>query len=408
MKSALTPATRLLASTITLLSLAGCHAYKEKNAHLPTPLANHFRPTVRVIQLWHTRIGNGAGSSGVRMRPMIANNVLYAASTTGTLVAIHAKSGKKIWMTQASQLTWHHRKIQDVSYTGGPAVADNLLVIGTLHGHVYGMNAKTGHVRWQVALGAAVIAAPLITNDLVIVRTQDGDLYGLNRHTGVRRWVYDQSAVAALSLRGDGAMLALHHVVVFGSAHGKLTALRQKDGEKIWDIPLAKGTGRSEIARLDDADGNILFDGNTLYAAAYHGNLLAVNAASGRPLWSHPFSTYTGLAMNNQSLYGVDDLSQIWAFDKSDGESRWKNIKLRYRWLSAPAVQGNYVVVGDRYGYIHWLQTGDGALAARVRLARRAAIRARPLVVDGVVYIEDVSGYIGAYRLAPVAPTRQH
>ncbi len=84
---------------------------------------------------------------------------------------------------------------------------------------------------------------------------------------------------------------------------------------------------------------------------------------------------------------------------KATGTDIWKNSALKYRWLSGPSVQGNYVVVGDREGYVHWLQTGDGALAARERLSHKA-IRAQPLVVDGIVYVVDVKGDIAAYRLA--------
>jgi outer membrane protein assembly factor BamB len=51
-------------------------------------------------------------------------------------------------------------------------------------------------------------------------------------------------------------------------------------------------------------------------------------------------------------------------------------------------------------GYIHWLQIGDGALAARERLSKKKAIRAQPLVVGDTVYVEDVKGHIGAYRLS--------
>jgi outer membrane protein assembly factor BamB len=61
-------------------------------------------------------------------------------------------------------------------------------------------------------------------------------------------------------------------------------------------------------------------------------------------------------------------------------------------------VLGNYVVVGDLEGYVHFLQVGDGALAARERLSKKA-IRAQPLVVGDIVYVENVKGRIGAYRL---------
>jgi outer membrane protein assembly factor BamB len=62
-------------------------------------------------------------------------------------------------------------------------------------------------------------------------------------------------------------------------------------------------------------------------------------------------------------------------------------------------VQGNYVVVGDVEGYVHWLQTGDGALAARERLSKKP-IRAQPVVVGDMVYVEDIKGHIGAYRVS--------
>ncbi|HEX8776503.1 MAG TPA: PQQ-binding-like beta-propeller repeat protein, partial [Rhodanobacter sp.] len=103
-------------------------------------------------------------------------------------------------------------------------------------------------------------------------------------------------------------------------------------------------------------------------------------------------------ATGGNAVYGVDDQGVVWAFDRSGGADMWKNDKLKYRWLTGPAVQGNYVVVGDMYGYVHWLQTGDGALAARVRLSKKA-IQAQPLVVGDTVYVEDVKGHIGAYRL---------
>jgi outer membrane protein assembly factor BamB len=187
--------------------------------------------------------------------------------------------------------------------------------------------------------------------------------------------------------------------VFFGSDDGLLVALRQDNGSKLWEQRLASGEGRTEIDRLSDADGTILLDGSTLYSAAYHGNVVAVDGPSGRPLWSHPFSSYTSLASKYNSIFGVDDQSRVWAFDKSGGADMWKNDSLRYRWLTGPAVQGNYVVVGDAEGYVHWLQTGDGALAAHERLSKKA-IRAQPLVVGDVAYVQDVKGRIGAYRLS--------
>lgn len=392
----------MLVALSSLFVLAGCNSFKKANLEPPTPLEKHFVPTVQVTKVWTARVGDGNGRSGLRLRPAVADGVLYADSTDGKIAAFDAATGKKLWEKSSRTqgwFGWGDKKRPDAFYAGGPAVAGDLLVVGTLDGHVYAMAAKDGNPRWQADLASEVVASPAISGDLVIVRTQDGRVYGLDAATGNRRWVFDQDTVPSLSLRGNATPLAANGVVFIGTDDGKLVALREDNGEKLWEQRLANGDGRTDIERLDDADGAILLDGSTLYGAAYHGNLTAIDGPSGRPLWSRPFSTYTSMAIGGNAIYGVDDQGQVWAFDRSAGADMWKNAKLKYRWLSGPAVQGDYVVVGDMYGYVHWLQTSDGALAARMRLSKKA-IMAQPLVVGDIVYVEDVKGHIGAYRLA--------
>ncbi|WP_426703115.1 outer membrane protein assembly factor BamB [Rhodanobacter sp. Col0626] len=392
----------LLITLASLVTLAGCHSLKKENVQPPTPLAKDFKPTVQVTRLWRSSVGNGAGDSGARLRPAVVDGVLYADSTDGKLAAIDAASGKTLWSKSSRThgwFGWGDKKRKDAQYAGGPAVNGDLLAVGTLDGHVYGVNAKDGSPRWDVAVSSEVLTSPVIVGDLVVVRTSDGRVYALDTKSGERRWVYDQGTVPLLSLRGNGSILAANGVLFFGSDDGKLIALRLDNGSKLWEQKLSSGEGRTEIDRLNDVDGAILLDGSTLFGAAYHGNLVAVDGPSGRPLWSHPFSSFGSLAVSGNAVFGANDESQIWAFDKSGGADMWKNDALKYRWVTGPAVQDKYVVVGDIEGYVHWLQQGDGALAARERLSKKA-IRAQPLVVGDTVYVEDVEGRIGAYRLS--------
>jgi outer membrane protein assembly factor BamB len=390
----------------TLVLLAGCDSFKKKNLEPPTPLDKHFTATAQVSKIWTARIGKGAAISGVRLRPTVVDGVLYAVSTDGKIAAFDAASGKQLWeKTTKVKQGWFGfggkkgKAIPEGTYAGGPTVAGNLLAVGSLDGYVYGLNAKDGSQLWSSELDSEVLSAPAISGDLVIVRTQDGRVYGLDAATGKRRWAYDQGTVPSLSLRGNGTPLAANGVVFIGSDDGKLVALRQDNGEKLWEQRLANGDGRTDIERLDDADDAILLDGSTLYGSAYHGNLTAIDGPSGRPMWSHPFSTYTSLALGGTALYGVNDQGEVWAFDRSTGADMWKNDKLKYRWLTGPAVQGNYIVVADVAGFVHWLQASDGALAARIRLSKKP-IQAQPVVAGDTVYVEDVQGHIGAYRLA--------
>jgi outer membrane protein assembly factor BamB len=390
-----------IALTSSLVVLAGCHSFKKENVEPPTPLDKKFVPTVKVERLWKSSVGDGAAESGVRMRPVVADGVLYAASTDGKISAFEATTGKKLWSKSTRQhgwFGWGDAKREDARFSGGPGAAGDLVAIGTLDGHLYGINAKDGERRWAAEVSSEVITAPVIVGDLVVVRCNDGRVYGIDAKTGERRWAYDQAVVPLLSLRGNGRLLVANGVVFMGTDAGKLTAIRLDNGEKLWEQTLATGEGRTEIDRLSDADGALVLDGATIYGAAYHGQLTAIDGPSGRPLWNHGFSTFTSLDVHENSIYGVDDDSQVFAFDKSTGANIWKQGDLKYRWLTGPAAQGKYAVVGDLDGHIHWIDGSDGKIVARERLSKKA-IRAQPVVVGDTVYVEDVEGHIGAYRI---------
>jgi outer membrane protein assembly factor BamB len=205
--------------------------------------------------------------------------------------------------------------------------------------------------------------------------------------------------VPALSLRGNAAPRIAEGVVYAGEDSGKLVALRLSDGNVMWEQTLAPGEGRTELARLQDIDGDVAVADGVVYAAGYQGMTAALIADSGRPLWTHPLSSYTGVALASTQIYVIDADSDVWALDLRTGASNWKQEGLKYRWLGEASTMGDAVVVGDMEGWVHWLAASDGKFAARVRLSKHA-IQAAPLVVGDTVYVEDIDGVVGAYRVA--------
>jgi outer membrane protein assembly factor BamB len=292
-----------------------------------------------------------------------------------------------------------HRGKNSVRWAGGPAVDGNLLVAGTLEGGVQAFDAGSGAERWHAEVSTEVVAPPAIADGVVVVRTNDGRLYGFDANDGSRKWIYDRATVPALSLRGNGAPHIADGVVYAGEDNGKVVALRLPDGGLLWEQTLSPGEGRTEIERLQDADGGLAVDNGVVYASAYRGLVAALIAQSGRPLWTHNLSSYTGVSLAPTQIYVVDADSVVWALDLRTGSSDWKQDALKYRWLSGASAMGDYVVAGDLDGYVHWLGASDGKLAARVRLSKHP-IQAAPVVVGDTVYVEDIDGRIGAYRIA--------
>jgi outer membrane protein assembly factor BamB len=373
---------------------------KKENIQPPTPLAQ-FAPTLNLQKLWDTHPTSGAGESGARVAPAYADGKLFVAGVDGDIAALDAASGRTIWSKRFGQrhgFILHHGQ-NSVRWAGGPAVDGNLLVVGGLEGAVHALDAGSGAERWQAQLSSEVIAAPAIADGIVVVRTDDGRLFGLNAADGSRHWVYDRSTVPALSLRGNAAPRIADGVVYAGEDSGKLVALRLSDGNVMWEQTLAPGEGRTELARLQDIDGGVAVADGVVYAAGYQGMTAALIADSGRPLWTHPLSSYTGVALASTQIYVIDADSDVWALDLRTGASNWKQEGLKYRWLGEASTMGDAVVVGDMEGWVHWLAASDGKFAARVRLSKHA-IQAAPLVVGDTVYVEDIDGVVGAYRVA--------
>jgi outer membrane protein assembly factor BamB len=395
----------ILLALVALLS--GCATIKgwfsdskSENIEPPT-LLTEFPPALTVQKLWSERIGNGPERTGARMSTAYADGKIYAASVTGDVSAMDANSGRTLWHKQLGSRhgwLWHHGS-NSVRWSGGPSVDGDLVVVGTLEGTVQAFAANDGADLWNAQLSSEVISAPGIGGGIVAVRTNDGRVFGLDAHDGKRLWVFDRAAVPVLSLRGNSSPIVDGGVVYVGEDNGKVIALRANDGGELWEQQIAAGEGRTELERIQDVDGQIKVDSGVVYASGYRGQTEALIAQSGRPLWTHELPSYSGVALSASQIYAADSDSSVWALDLRSGSSEWKQDGLKYRWVSAPAVQGDAVVVGDMEGFVHWLSISDGKFLARTRLAKEP-IQAAPIVVGDVVYIEDIGGEIGAFRVA--------
>jgi outer membrane protein assembly factor BamB len=128
---------------------------------------------------------------------------------------------------------------------------------------------------------------------------------------------------------------------------------------------------------------------------------MAIDAPSGRPLWSHDTGGPGKAGVSAAQVVVSGPSGTVWAMDRSTGNGLWQQAALARRNVTGVAIQGDYAVVGDYDGYLHWMNLSDGAFAARMR-AGRDPLRAAPVVSsDGILVAEDTDGSISAYRLSP-------
>jgi len=377
-------------------ALAGCSTVRgwfgsdsekaaEKRASEPAELVD-FAPSASVSRLWSASAGKGEDKLGARQAPAIADGRVYAAAVDGGVRAFDLQSGAVLW---------HYGS--DLRLSGGPGAGDGLVVAGSLKGEVVALDAATGTERWQASVPNEVIAAPVIGQGLVLVRSNDGRVTAFDAASGERRWFWSKE-LPSLTVRGNDAPVLGPGLMFVGNDDGTLAAVSLADGRELWDLPVAQPDGRTELDRMADIDGTPVLDGTVLYASSYKQATMAIDAPSGRPIWGSDRggSGRPGLAIDK--LVVSDRNGSVWGLDRSSGSATWEQPALARRNLSGVAVQGDYAVVGDFEGYLHWLRLDNGEFVARQR-AGRAAIKGAPVVADGVLVVQNVNGDVSAWRL---------
>ncbi|MCS4236019.1 outer membrane protein assembly factor BamB [Stenotrophomonas rhizophila] len=391
-------------ATLVLLgvALSGCTTVKgwfagkdaaAKKALEPAELVK-FEPTVKVDKLWSVNVGKGEKRIGVRQGPTVADGRVYAAAIYGGVHAIDLQTGKKVWTWEPAK----EKKKPKLRLSGGPGVGDGLVAIGTLDGQVIALDANDGTEKWRAKVTGEVISAPAIAQGMVFVRSNDGRVTALDAGNGTQRW-FNPRELPALTVRGNAAVVAGPGVLFIGNDDGSVSALGMQDGRTVWDQMVANGEGRTELERMSDVDGAPVLEGNTLFVSSFKSQTMAIEGPTGRPLWARDHGGAGGLALTSGNVFVTDNKGGVFGLDKSSGTAMWSQTGLARRSLTGPAVQGDYVVVGDYKGYLHWLRTDNGEFAARAKSGGDALL-AQPVAADGILLVQNVDGKLTAFRLA--------
>jgi outer membrane protein assembly factor BamB len=379
---------RLLVSLIAAaLILPGCswiRSWGDEEVGDPAPLVK-FEQTIKVGKAWSTKIGDGMGKQGLNMGPVYSSGTLFAADYKGRLTSIDADSGRKNWELKTEQ-----------PFSGGPGVDESQLYMGTIDGRVVAFDRNSGNELWNAQVSSEVLAPPASEDGIVVVRCIDGRVFGLDEDNGARLWIYDHS-VPLLTMRGNANLLVRAGYVYVGYDDGSVVTLRLDDGSLIWTQSIVSPEGRTELERLADIGQQMVIIASDLIVSSYKNRVTSLAADSGRLLWFKDISSATGIQVDRTNLAISESTGDLWLLDRRNGSTQWKQDQLLNRGLTRPAFYGNFVVVGDKEGYLHWIDSKSGEFVARVRAGKKG-FAAAPLTVGTSLYVLTTKGDLVAYR----------
>ena len=304
------------------------------------------------------------------------------------MTAASLANGRSLWRTRL-----------DTAVSAGPAQGEGLVTVGTPKGMVIALDAETGAERWRSRAGGEVLARPAVGGGRVVAHTADGRVVGLAAADGRELWMYEQP-VPRLTLRGSAPPVIDGDVVLAAFDNGKVVALSLEEGDVLWSATVAAPGGRTELERLVDIDSPVKVAGEDVFVVGFQGRAAMLARTTGQIWWGREQSSHRGLAIDDDALYVATADGVVVALSRRDGSERWRQDVLARRGLSAPAVDGDAIVLADFQGYLHWLDRGTGELLARSSTDGKRVTNT-PVVVEGVVLVQTDAGGVYALRSRP-------
>ena len=364
----------------SLLAVLGACATKDVRRE-PTPLVD-IKPVLEVKEAWKASVGKGGR---YLFQPAVADGAVFAAGTNGSVGKFNATTGQTIWKTKL-----------DSDLSAGIGTDGKLSAVGSVDGTLFVLGAD-GKLAWKVNVSGEILSPPLVGNGFVIVRTVDGRVTAFDAQTGEQKWVFRNRAVP-LNLRTTlGMVFAGTNGLLAGFPGGSLAAISLANGDAFWTSPVSYPQGVTEVERINDVSGSPTLVGRLACAGTFQGKIGCFDVESGRSVWEHTFSTYTGVAEDEQTVVASDDWSVIKAFDANNGKQLWENVQLKNRNLSRPLLLGRAVVIGDYKGFVHFLSRDTGEFIARLK-TDGSGITAPPVVAGQSLVVQTNDGDLYAFQ----------
>ncbi len=307
------------------------------------------------------------------------------------------KLGTVVLLTLACWIGWSQTPTMMWRFYGNPA-PNNPAICGvgkrTLYypcqNRLYALDRESGTLKWQypadAPLDATFLGQPVEGENLVYIGASNGNVYALDIETGALRWIFSaNSAPTTRPVLEEGTLY-------FATGGGEVFALNARRGEPVWSAPY----------RADDfIGGQLLKVEDTIVVGTDSGILHGITASGGRRRWVYrlPAPNYDPQAVYaNNSLY-VTSSDQLLALNPTTGSLRWRR-QFNTEFRLHPAADENYVVVVTRENRVYVFDhSGKVITGAQEPIELRYEPLTAPVIHEGDYWVVTRRGTLLVYSL---------
>ncbi|MDB3931026.1 PQQ-like beta-propeller repeat protein [Paracoccaceae bacterium] len=372
---------------------------------------SHGTPNTRVLHpsldgsltlQWSTSIGKGDQSRNrITAEPIVYNNQIFTVDSLMVLSAT-SKKGEILWQ---KDLTPDGENKGDVSGAGLAAGAGTIFV-ATAYGLIHAIDPASGQTKWtQILLGSGS-TRPTYYDGLVYLVSNDESAWAIDARTGRVNWTLDNFSDVNNLISNTAPSLS-EKFAVFGYGSGVVQAVFRQSGLTVWTTSISGGRSGRALSIVDDIVSSPVIDGSTVYVANGSGRITGLNLNSGERLWGKPFGTVGNIWPAGDSLFLVNDLSQLVRMNKDNGDVIWSvqlpnfvkvNPKKSKEVVAhfGPIIAGSKIVLISSDEKLRVYDPQDGSIISKIEIPGGAT--SNPVIANNVLYFVSRKGDLHAFR----------
>lgn len=305
-------------------------------------------------RVWRASVGDGASRYGrVVAQPVVAEGRLFALDARDEVTALDATTGRELWDQDVKP-----DAERDHAFGGGLAAAGGRVFVATGYGRVLALDAATGHEIWRQQVSAPVRGAPTVADGRVFAITVENQLEVLSADDGHRLWTHNGIPETA-GLLGGAAPAVEGDIVVVPYSSGEIFALRAENGRPLWTDNLATARSLGALSTLADIRGRPVIDRGRVFALSHSGRMVSIDLRTGDRVWEQEIGGTHGPWVAGDYVYVLNNDVDLVCLTREDGHVRWvhdlphyedeKKKKDPMRW-AGPVLAGDRLIVAASNG----------------------------------------------------------
>ena len=287
----------------------------------------------------------------------------------------------------------------DAPMSAPPLVVQQEVYVATQKGSVFALEATSGKLLWKLEVGPFPNKKMLKRGTTLLVASAQQSVYAIDTSKGSLQWVYDAGNSTTLGLHSLEAMATDGHYLYYGTDNNVLHVVDWQTGK----LFVKKDQQSNWAARFQDVS-TMTVHKDTLFIGRYNGWVTALSLAPGKflqVLWEQSLGSISTALLDEDVYYVATLQGNLLALEALTGRVLFKK-DLAFSISSITLEEGLLWLTGYK-GFIYILDAKNAEVIWHECLSTALAVA--PLRIGSALWFPSAYKSFYAYALPASSPT---